>query len=112
MRIVPFRGGYYELAPLRRNLVKNLIYPVPDPEFPFLGVHFTRKIDGGVEAGPNAVLAFKREGYAKYSLAGKMRGILPPTPVSGGSQRATGGWESASSTAPIASMPSRELCSG
>lgn len=62
-RIIPFRGEYYMLKPERRHLVKNLIYPVPDPNFPFLGVHFTRMIDGGVEAGPNAVFAFKREGY-------------------------------------------------
>jgi (S)-2-hydroxyglutarate dehydrogenase len=63
--IVPFRGEYYELAPEARPLVRNLIYPVPDPAFPFLGVHFTRMIGGGVECGPNAVLAFKREGYRK-----------------------------------------------
>ncbi|MBU3745497.1 MAG: L-2-hydroxyglutarate oxidase, partial [Sediminibacterium sp.] len=62
-RIIPFRGEYYMLRPEKRGLVKNLIYPVPDPNFPFLGVHFTRMIDGGVEAGPNAVFAFKREGY-------------------------------------------------
>jgi L-2-hydroxyglutarate oxidase len=62
-RIIPFRGEYYMLKPEKRNLVKHLIYPVPDPNFPFLGVHFTRMIDGRVEAGPNAVLAFKREGY-------------------------------------------------
>ncbi len=61
-RIVPFRGEYYELKPERRFLVRNLIYPVPNPEFPFLGVHFTRMIDGSVHAGPNAVLSFKREG--------------------------------------------------
>ena len=61
--ILPFRGEYYELVPERRHLVKNLIYPVPDPNFPFLGVHFTRRVDGSIEAGPNAVLAFKREGY-------------------------------------------------
>lgn len=67
--IVPFRGEYYELTPDRRELVRNLIYPVPDPEFPFLGVHFTRMIGGGVEAGPNAVLAFKREGYARSSFS-------------------------------------------
>jgi L-2-hydroxyglutarate oxidase len=64
-RIVPFRGEYYELKPERRSLVKNLIYPVPDPNFPFLGVHFTRMIDGSVHAGPNAVLSLKREGYRK-----------------------------------------------
>lgn len=62
-RIIPFRGEYYMLKPEKRYLVKHLIYPVPDPNFPFLGVHFTRMIDGGVEAGPNAVFAFKREGY-------------------------------------------------
>ena len=62
-RIIPFRGEYFMLKPEKRRLVKNLIYPVPDPNFPFLGVHFTRMIDGGVEAGPNAVFAFKREGY-------------------------------------------------
>lgn len=62
-RIVPFRGEYYELTPARRHLVKGLIYPVPDPAFPFLGVHFTRMVDGSVHAGPNAVLAFAREGY-------------------------------------------------
>ena len=62
-RIVPFRGEYYELAAQARGLVGNLIYPVPDPGFPFLGVHFTRTIHGGVECGPNAVLAFAREGY-------------------------------------------------
>jgi L-2-hydroxyglutarate oxidase LhgO len=60
---VPFRGDYYVLRPERRNLVRNLIYPVPDPAFPFLGVHFTRRIDGAVWLGPNAVLAFAREGY-------------------------------------------------
>jgi L-2-hydroxyglutarate oxidase len=65
MRIVPFRGEYYKLRPERQHLVRNLIYPVPDPRFPFLGVHFTRLIHGGVEAGPNAVLAFAREGYRK-----------------------------------------------
>lgn len=64
-RIIPFRGEYFMLKPEKRHLIKNLIYPVPDPNFPFLGVHFTRMIDGGVEAGPNAVFAFKREGYEK-----------------------------------------------
>jgi L-2-hydroxyglutarate oxidase len=62
-RIVPFRGEYYELLPTRASLVKGLIYPVPDPAFPFLGVHLTRMIDGSVHAGPNAVLAMHREGY-------------------------------------------------
>ncbi|MCM2266065.1 MAG: L-2-hydroxyglutarate oxidase [Desulfuromonadales bacterium] len=63
VRIVPFRGEYYEVRPERRDLVRHLIYPVPDPTLPFLGVHFTRMIDGTLEAGPNAVLAWKREGY-------------------------------------------------
>lgn len=64
-KIVPFRGEYYELTPEKSYLVKTLIYPVPNPNFPFLGVHFTRMIDGSVHAGPNAVLSFKREGYKK-----------------------------------------------
>lgn len=63
VRIIPFRGEYYELRPERRGLCRNLIYPVPDPAFPFLGVHFTRMVDGNVECGPNAVLALSREGY-------------------------------------------------
>ena len=64
-KIIPFRGEYYELVPSKRHLVNTLIYPVPNPNFPFLGVHFTRMIDGSVHAGPNAVVAFKREGYKK-----------------------------------------------
>ena len=72
--IIPFRGEYYKLKKERENLVRNLIYPVPDPQFPFLGVHFTRMINGGVEAGPNAVLAFKREGYKKTDFS--VRDIL------------------------------------
>ena len=67
-RIVPFRGEYYQIRPEKSHLVRNLIYPVPDPRFPFLGVHFTRMINGKVEAGPNAVLAFAREGYRKSSV--------------------------------------------
>ena len=63
VRIVPFRGEYYMVRPERHELVRGLIYPVPDPRFPFLGVHFTRTVHGEVEAGPNAVLAFAREGY-------------------------------------------------
>jgi len=63
IRIMPFRGEYYELAPSARHLVKNLVYPLPDPAFPFLGVHFTRMIDGSIHAGPNAVPALDREGY-------------------------------------------------
>lgn len=68
VRIVPFRGDYYKLKPEREHLVRNLIYPVADPKFPFLGVHFTRMIAGGVEAGPNAVLSLKREGYTRTSF--------------------------------------------
>ncbi|MEX0703708.1 MAG: L-2-hydroxyglutarate oxidase [Planctomycetales bacterium] len=67
-KIVPFRGEYYELKPEAEHLCRNLIYPVPDPEFPFLGVHFTRMVQGGVECGPNAVLAFAREGYKKTDI--------------------------------------------
>ena len=67
--IVPFRGEYYKLVPERRDLVRGLIYPVPDPTYPFLGVHFTRRVDGGVEIGPNAVLAFKREGYRRRDFS-------------------------------------------
>jgi len=67
--IMPFRGEYYELVREREDLVKALIYPVPDPQFPFLGVHFTRRISGGVDAGPNAVLAFKREGYRRTDFS-------------------------------------------
>jgi L-2-hydroxyglutarate oxidase len=78
VQIIPFRGEYYFLRPERETLVRGLIYPVPDPEFPFLGVHFTRTIHGEVEAGPNAVLAFAREGYRWTSikpleLAGTLR---------------------------------------
>ena len=67
LEIIPFRGEYFEIRPERRSLIKNLIYPVPDPRFPFLGVHFTRRVTGSVEAGPNAVLAFRREGYSGTS---------------------------------------------
>ena len=67
-QIVPFRGEYYQIRPEREHLVRGLIYPVPDPRFPFLGVHFTRMISGGVEAGPNAVLAWAREGYQKRDI--------------------------------------------
>jgi L-2-hydroxyglutarate oxidase LhgO len=68
VRIVPFRGEYYKIRKERQHLVRNLIYPVPDPKFPFLGVHYTRLIEGGIEAGPNAVLAFSREGYRKTDI--------------------------------------------
>lgn len=67
-KIIPFRGEYYELIPKRRYLVRSLVYPVPNPDFPFLGVHFTRMIDGSIHAGPNAVLAFKREGYCRTDI--------------------------------------------
>lgn len=67
-RIIPFRGEYYKVSTVKQHLVRNLIYPVPDPSFPFLGVHFTRMIGGGVEAGPNAVLAFAREGYRRADV--------------------------------------------
>ncbi len=68
VKIIPFRGEYYQLKKEKQHLVKNLIYPVPDPNFPFLGVHFTRMVNGGVEAGPNAVLAYRREGYTKKDV--------------------------------------------
>ena len=68
-RIIPFRGDYYTLKPNARHLVRGLIYPVPDPRFPFLGVHFTRRIDGEILAGPNAVLAFAREGYKRLDIS-------------------------------------------
>src|SRR5262249_54102479 len=67
--IVPFRGEYFALRPAAQHLCRNLIYPVPDPSFPFLGVHFTRMIGGGVECGPNAVLALAREGYRKSDIS-------------------------------------------
>ncbi|MCB0596295.1 MAG: L-2-hydroxyglutarate oxidase [Lewinellaceae bacterium] len=70
IQILPFRGEYYELAPEKQYLANNLIYPVPNPNFPFLGVHYTRMIGGGIEAGPNAVLAFKREGYSRWDING------------------------------------------
>ena len=68
VKIIPFRGEYYSLRKDKRSMVNHLIYPVPDPNFPFLGVHFTRRIDGEIEAGPNAVLAFAREGYTKSKI--------------------------------------------
>jgi L-2-hydroxyglutarate oxidase len=80
LRIIPFRGEYYMLKPEARKLVRNLIYPVPDPAFPFLGVHFTQMIDGGVECGPNAVFAFAREGYKKtdFNLRDTMESLAWP----------------------------------
>ncbi len=71
IQILPFRGEYYEIKPEKQYLVRNLIYPTPNPNFPFLGVHFTRMIHGGIEAGPNAVLAFKREGYHRWDFDAK-----------------------------------------
>ncbi len=71
LRIIPFRGEYHELVPSARRLVRHLIYPVPDPAFPFLGVHFTRRVDGTVECGPNAVVAFAREGYRKSDVSAR-----------------------------------------
>ncbi len=68
LKIIPFRGEYFELVPEKRKLIRGLIYPVPDPRFPFLGVHLSRRVDGRVEAGPSAVLAFKREGYRKTDV--------------------------------------------
>ncbi len=78
--VVPFRGEYYKLAPERETMVKGLIYPVADPRLPFLGVHLTRLVRGGVEAGPNAVLAFRREGYRKtdFSLADTLTTFTHP----------------------------------
>jgi (S)-2-hydroxyglutarate dehydrogenase len=69
VRIIPFRGEYHFVVPERQSLVRHLVYPVPDPRFPFLGVHFTRMITGGVECGPNAVLAFRREGYTRTNFS-------------------------------------------
>ena len=80
-RIVPFRGEYYKLVEGSKGLVRHLIYPVPDPQFPFLGVHFTRLIHGGTEAGPNAVLAFAREGYRKTDV--NVRDLLDALTYSG-----------------------------
>jgi len=74
--IIPFRGDYYTLRPERASLVRNLVYPVPDPDLPFLGVHFTRRIDGRVEAGPNAVLALHREGYSRWALSPRDAGAV------------------------------------
>ena len=71
LQVIPFRGEYYELIPEKRSLVKGLIYPVPDPRFPFLGVHFTRTVHGEIEAGPNAVLAFHREGYSRWDFSAR-----------------------------------------
>jgi (S)-2-hydroxyglutarate dehydrogenase len=86
-RIVPFRGDYYTLEPSARQLVRGLVYPVPDPRFPFLGVHFTKRIDGAVWAGPNAVLAFAREGYRRRDV--RPRELLATLAYSGFQRLAT-----------------------
>ena len=91
VRIVPFRGEYFSLKPESAGLVNGLIYPVPDPNLPFLGVHFTRRIDGTVEAGPNAVLALAREGYRKTSVELRQVIELAGFPGSGACPRRTGG---------------------
>jgi (S)-2-hydroxyglutarate dehydrogenase len=91
LQIVPFRGEYYELIPERHHLVRNLIYPVPDAQFPFLGVHFTRMIHGGVEAGPNAVLSFKREGYSHWAIS--VKDVLTYTLFSGFWRMAAKHWK-------------------
>ena len=104
LRIVPFRGDYHRLVPSRAGLVKNLIYPVPDPRFPFLGVHFTRMIGGGAEAGPNAVPALAREGYAQDVVRPPRRVGVVHVPGLLASRRAgTWAWASARCTAPSAS---------
>jgi L-2-hydroxyglutarate oxidase len=81
VRIMPFRGEYYKLRPHRRHLVRNLVYPVPDPRFPFLGVHFTRMVAGGVEAGPNAVPALAREGYSWRAIDRRDLGEIVRAPA-------------------------------
>ncbi|MAT16910.1 MAG: L-2-hydroxyglutarate oxidase [Planctomyces sp.] len=90
-QIVPFRGEYYELVPDAHHLCKALIYPVPDPNFPFLGVHFTRMIHGGVECGPNAVLAFAREGYRKTDI--NLRDLFESLSYGGFLKLAASNWQ-------------------
>src|SRR5579864_6388196 len=92
IRIVPFRGEYYDLAPRSEHLVRGLIYPVPDLRFPFLGVHFTRRVGGGVDAGPNAVLALKREGYARTDFS--LRDVASTLSYSGFWRMAAKYWRS------------------
>src|SRR5262249_58147414 len=91
VKIVPCGGEYYEVKPQAHHLCRNLIYPVPDPNFPFLGVHFTRMIHGGVECGPNAVLAFAREGYNKLDI--KLGDVLETLTYSGFRKLAAKYWE-------------------
>jgi (S)-2-hydroxyglutarate dehydrogenase len=90
--IVPFRGEYYDLVPERSSLVRNLIYPVPDPRFPFLGVHFTRRINGSVDAGPNAVFAFRREGYKRTDF--NLRDVISSLAFPGFRRMAAKNWQS------------------
>jgi (S)-2-hydroxyglutarate dehydrogenase len=91
VQIIPFRGEYYDLKKEKEYLVKNLIYPVPNPDFPFLGVHYTRMIHGGIEAGPNAVLAFKREGYSRWDI--NMKELFETLFFSGFQKVATKYWD-------------------
>jgi L-2-hydroxyglutarate oxidase len=93
VQIVGFRGEYYEIVPARQELVRTLIYPVPDPRFPFLGVHFTKKALGGVEAGPNAVLALKREGYRKTDIS--LRDTMEALSFAGFRRMALRNWRNA-----------------
>jgi L-2-hydroxyglutarate oxidase len=109
-RIIPFRGEYYELKPESQHLVKNLIYPVPDPRFPFLGVHFTRMMEGGVEAGPNAVFAFKREGYKKTSFS--VKDSLPCSADSGKWRASSGRWAWERWSDPHINRPLSKHCNG
>ena len=90
--IVPFRGEYYRLVPERESLVNGLVYPVPDPAYPFLGVHFTRRVDGGVDVGPNAVLALAREGYRRRDVKLRTSARRSARPASAASRGVTGGW--------------------
>src|SRR6202044_2040327 len=90
--IVPFRGEYYDLTLERSSLVRNLIYPVPDPRFPFLGVHFTRRISGSVDAGPNAVFAFRREGFRRTDF--NLRDLASSVAFPGFRRMAVKNWRS------------------
>jgi L-2-hydroxyglutarate oxidase len=110
VQIIPFRGEYYELVPEQHHLVRNLIYPVPDPRFPFLGVHFTRMVKGGVEAGPNAVLAFRREGYDKLDFSLRDSVDMAASPASGAWLGNSGRPRRASSIARSARRPSSPRC--
>ena len=89
---MPFRGEYYRLVPERESLVHGLVYPVPDPAYPFLGVHFTRRVDGGVDVGPNAVLALAREGTGGVTSGSRTSARRSARPASAASRGVTGGW--------------------